>query len=437
MAANVPGHYWSTVSVKNTRSASQADQLFAYHDFKLENAHLDYEPYQNRFRVYIENTMSEPIGKFNFLVDLRNGPLNMLENREALSIFQQVSTMNTFAQGNLFISKNSLNAKSARFNIDLEKKSDFIMDPRDRSAKYDASTSLKAPAFLTAPGQLIFVKHDLSVKYNPVGQSLEATNNYSTNSMLFGRVVRVFNAQFKRAINEETDMVNANLKIDYNMPLWGHEDLKTWDFDVKHDAHKRTLKESFAQGWKLNVRVQQNRFPVFHSRLVVPGESFTMSDCVYDETVARSMQPDNFAMDLEASLRCDGTLIKHEQFSVKRSGWQSGYPSLRLQLAAKSDFHPDRLFKFAHDKFSAKHGLIAFGVNMDSKKTISNEFFYDRSVTGETDKKAHYRWTTSFGEELNKVRACLNLIIKNNKKNALIYTNIKIYIFYGSFEVIF
>lgn len=402
LAANVPGHYWSTVSVKNTRSASQANQFFGFHDFKLENAHLDYEKTQNRFRVYIEDSRAELVGKLNLLVDLRNGPLDLLENREALNIFQQVSTMNTFARGSLFISKNSLNAKSARFNIDFEKKSDFIMDPRDGKVKYDASTSLKAPAFLTAPGQLIFVKHDLSVKFDPANKALAATNNYNTNSMLFGRIVRVFNAEFGREINHDTDMVNGNLKIDYNRPSWGTEETKQWNFNFKHDLHKKSFREALAEGWKAQVRVQQNRFPEFHSRLLLPGQTFTIADCLYDETVVRSKLSDSYSVDLDASLRCDGALIKHGKLSVKTSGWKSGSPSSRLEYSSKSDYHPDRLFKLAHDKFSAKHGLIAVGFNRDSNRTVFNEFVYDRSVS-ETDKKAHYRLTTSFGDELSKV----------------------------------
>lgn len=401
LAANVPGHYWSKVSVKNTRSASQTDQLFGYHDFTLENAHLDYEPYQNRLRVYIEDSRAELVGKLNFLVDLRSGQLNQLENRDALNILQQISTMNTFAAGDLFISMNSLNAKSARFNIDFEKKSNYIMDPRDSSVKFEGLTSLKAPAFITAPGQLTFVKHSLDVQFNPAEQTLTATNRYNTDSRLFGAIVRVFNVDFKRSINRDTDMVNADLEINYNMPKWGTEQTKQWKFDIKHDAHKRSFIENLTQGYKFQARVRQDRFPTFTSRWIAPGRTFAITDCLYDETVVKSKLPDNYANDAEISLRCNNALIVHDRLSLKRSGWKSGYPSIRLEFASKSDFRSDKLLKFAYDRFSAKHGLIAIGVNMDEKRTISNEFSYDRSVT-ETDKKSHYRWTTSFGDQLSK-----------------------------------
>ena len=110
------------------------------------------------------------------------------------------------------------------------------------------------------PGKLNTLKHTLDVVYNPATQSITATNRFKTDSKLFGRVVRVLDVDFKRSLNASTDMINAALAINYNMPSWGTEEVKQWKFDVKHDMHKRSWSENFAKGYTWSHRVQQNRF---------------------------------------------------------------------------------------------------------------------------------------------------------------------------------
>ena len=81
-------------------------------------------------------------------------------------------------------------------------------------------------------------------------------------------------------------------------------------------------------------------------------------------------------------------------------------PSTRVGFTSKSEvFYPPIDLRFAHDKFSANHGLVGVAFNVLNKSPFSHEFSYDRSMNAGTNqlRSAHYQVSTAFGEQISKV----------------------------------
>ena len=397
-SVDIPGHYRSSIAVKNTRSELQTG-FFAYHNFQFENAHLDFEPVANRFNLLIDNGLTNEKGmrNVNFVFDARKGQINNLDDRDALQLLNLISSKNTLVGGNFLIkSFNEFSLKSSRFNLDLEKINNYEMNMISGLTTLTAKTNLKVPAIITDPGKLNFVTHSLVVTY--FDKALTLTNRFNTDSKLFGRVFRVLNIDMDRKINAETNMVNANVEFNYKLAKRMNEEMSNWKFKIIHDLNQRGMK--FLQtGYKFNIHMKQNRFLTYRSFLI--GQNVQVTDCIYDEELERENSDNKYRLGVKLNVACNGKLIKNLILSIKRDYDADRNPSTRIESKSESDFVGERHIKLAHDKFTKSHGLVGVSINLSGKTPFANEFSYDRK-SGDF-RTAHYHVATSFGPALSKV----------------------------------
>lgn len=105
----VNGHYISSMLLENKREDYQ-NGLFAYHNFEFGNSHLDFEPAERKVHFMIHNRTEQSTGVRNMdlILSSKQGELNNLENKDALSYMIDVSSKNTFMQTNSIRTFNSL-----------------------------------------------------------------------------------------------------------------------------------------------------------------------------------------------------------------------------------------------------------------------------------------------------------------------------------------
>ena len=154
----------------------------------------------------------------NFNIDARKSDLNQLDNRDAVAALGAFSTKNIIAPFGLVTTYNSIDLKSNRFNLDLNKQLNYYVDISTGRIQLDTKTNLKIPAIITDPGKLNYVIHEIVItKSNDIKSSVTLKNRFETDSKLFGRVFRVLNIDFERSYDAQTNVNDADLVMNYKL----------------------------------------------------------------------------------------------------------------------------------------------------------------------------------------------------------------------------
>ena len=417
-SVTVNGHYISRMLLENKREDYQ-NGLFAYHNFEFGNSHLDFEPAERKVNFLIHNRTDQATGIRNsdFILSSKQGELNNLNNKDDLTYIMDVSSKNTFLQNHLIKTFNSLTSKSKRFNLDLAHTTNFDINPKNGFTKFSTKTNFKVPGIFSGAGKLVSMAHESKFSKSKEN-AIIFTNQFNTDSGLFGKLFKVLNIDFNRQIVASTNMVDSNLKVNYKLARHDPEaNLKNVELKFEHDLHSRTLLQSLQQGYKSKISIKQDILKQFKSPFF--PILMEISDCVLDEKLVKDKTETKFDADYTFNWKCNNKVWSDDHVKIYRVK-ENNAPKLTFSYDHKSDFYTGFNLEASVHRFAKTHGLISGSINAFGKFQFSKLFSYDRTFHQMTNKlaTAHYRSRTSFGPKLSK--DCeLNIDSDNDYYNSL------------------